>query len=189
MKKIDFNKYRRLGAYHWDLYKKNGHYRKHVARIKEWVEEKNVLDIGAGDGVITSYLKINGIDNDIDAVRIAKEKEANVILASAYSIPYKDEEFESALMIDVLEHMEYPEKALQEARRVIKDYLYIATPPKNLIPGKIDKYHYQEWTSDELKSLVENQGFNLEGEFLIVLNEKCIYGKFKKRPNNNISNE
>jgi SAM-dependent methyltransferase len=111
-------------------------------------------------------------------VRLAQEKGADVILADAYHLPYKDEEFEAVFIGDVLEHFEFPRQALKEARRILKDYLYIAAPEKGT---NNDKFHYQEWTPEELKELVESEGFALEGEILVVPKDKRIYGKFSAK--------
>lgn len=175
---MKFSKYHNRGAYHWRKYDdKNTKYRRHADRVKEWIKEKNVLDIGAGDGKITHLLGIQGIDNEPEAVRLAIEKGANVVLGDAYHLPYTDEQFEAVFMGDTLEHCEFPREALSEARRVLKKYLYIASPEKETTN---DKYHYDEWTSTELKELVEGVGFVLEGEILEVPRDKRIYGKFKK---------
>ncbi|MBI2634982.1 MAG: class I SAM-dependent methyltransferase [Parcubacteria group bacterium] len=176
---MKFDKYRKKGAYHWKMYDEDRYYREHAHRIKEWVKEKNILDIGAGDGRITHLLGIIGVDDEPEAVRLAIEKGANVVLGDAYNLTYKDEEFDSVLLVDTLEHFEFPEKALKEARRVLKYYIYIATPPRGML-GRMDKYHYQEWTEEELVKFVEGQGFTLEGRTLLVLKEQCIYAKFKK---------
>ena len=175
---MKFNKYHNRGAYHWRKYdEKFTKYRRHADRVKDWIKEKNVLDIGAGDGKITHLLGIKGVDNEPEAVRLAKEMGADVVLGDAYNLAYQDEEFDAVFMGDVLEHCEFPQKALQEGRRVLKNYLYIASPEKETTR---DKYHYYEWSPEELKELVENEGFKLEGEILVVLKDKRIYGKFKK---------
>lgn len=175
-----FPKYAKHGAYHWHFYDKNTKYRRHADRIKEWVKEKNVLDIGAGDGKITHLLGIQGVDNEPEGVRLAQEKGANVVLGDAYHLPYKDEEFEAVLMADTLEHFERPLEALGEARRVLSDCLYISTPPKRSDGKLTDKYHYFECTSDELITMVEIVGFKVEGEILVIPEEKTMYGKFRK---------
>lgn len=173
-----FTKYHKHGAYHWKQYEdKNTKYSRHADRVKEWIKEKNVLDIGAGDGKITSLLGAKGIDNEPKAVELARERGASVIFGCAYRIPYKNEEFDSVFMGDTLEHLEFPKKALQEAKRVLKDYLYIASPEKGT---NSDPFHYEEWTSEELKTLIEGEGFELEGKILEVPKDKRIYGKFKK---------
>jgi ubiquinone/menaquinone biosynthesis C-methylase UbiE len=147
--------------------------------VKEWIQEKNVLDIGAGDGKITHLLSIKGVDNEPEAVRLAIGMGADVKLGDACNLEYKDEEFDSVFIGDTLEHIEFPRKALKEARRVLKKYLYIASPEKEK-EIMHDKYHYGEWTPEELKELVESEGFKLEGEILEVPKDKRIYGKFKK---------
>lgn len=176
---MKFTKYHKFGAYHWKQYDKGTKYTRHADRAKEWVKEKNTLDIGAGDGKIAHLLGIKGIDNEPEAVKLAREKGANVALGDAYHLPYKDGEFDSVFMGDALEHFEFPREALKEARRVLKEYIYLATPEKGT---NNDKFHCQEWTPEELKEFVESEGFILEGEILVVPKDKRIYGKFKKAP-------
>ena len=174
---MKFTKYHKLGAYHWKMFDDvNTKYHRHAIRMKDWIKEKSCLDIGAGDGFITHYLGIKGVDNEIEAVRLAQEKGADVILSDAYTLPFKDEEFESAFMGDVLEHMEFPKLALREMKRVISKYFYIASP----IPEGKDKFHYAEWDPGQLLELVEKEGFKLCEEMLVVLEDKRIYAKFKK---------
>lgn len=177
---MKFTKYLKYGAYHWKQYEQNTKYRKHADRVKKWVKEKDTLDVGAGDGKITHLLGIRGIDDEPEAVRLAQEKGADVELGDAYNLNFVDEFFDSVLMCDVLEHFEYPSKALQASRRVLKQYLYIVTPPKRADGKLTDKFHYQEWTPEELKELVEKEGFKLEGEILVIPEEKVMYAKFKK---------
>jgi ubiquinone/menaquinone biosynthesis C-methylase UbiE len=180
-----FPKYSQKGAYHWRDYERGTKYRRHADRVVQWIEESFILDIGAGDGKITSLLcaagkKAYGIDNEIEAVRLAGEKGVCVSLMDAYKIPYPDGLFEAALMADVLEHFERPLEALREARRVTSGSLYISTPPKRADGKLTDKYHYVEWTPEELKALVEGVGFELVGEILVIAEEKTMYARFKK---------
>lgn len=182
---MDFRKYHDHGAYHWRQYDQNTKYRRHADRVVQWIIEDMILDIGAGDGKITSLLAEAGkhpygIDNEPEAVRLAQEKGANVALMDAYKIPYPDGLFEAALMADVLEHFERPIDALREARRVIRGALYISTPPKRADGNLTDKFHYVEWSPVELKNLVESIGFVLEDEILVIAEEKTQYAKFKR---------
>lgn len=175
---MKFTKYKKHGAYHWKQYEQGTKYKKHADRIKGWVEEKDTLDVGAGDGKITSLLGIRGIDNEPEAVRLAQERGADVILGDAYDLNFCDEFCDSILMADVLEHFEFPLKALKEVRRVLKKFLYISTPPKR--ESLTDKFHYQEWTPQELTELVESAGFTLLGKVDVVPEAKTMYAKFKK---------
>ena len=179
-----FTKYRYKLDYHWKEFYRGTKYKRHALRILNWVKEKAVLDIGCGDGMITFLLGAVGVDDEQSGIDIAKQKGVDVLLASCYKLPFEDGVFDSALMADVLEHLDKPEEALREARRVITDYLYITTPPANITPGKLlDKFHVQEWSPEELKTLVEGQGFELVGDIEVVMEEKNMYSKFRKKSN------
>lgn len=176
---IEFDKYKKHGAYHWKWYAEKQTYIEHVHKIKSWIKESNVLDVGAGDGLIAHTVGMKGIDNNPIGVKLAQEKGIDVILGSAYELPFKDEEFDAVFMGDTLEHLEFPEKALKEARRVLKKYFYTATPIKEC---RKDIYQYEEWSQEELKTLVEKVGFILEEPMTIGGMRGCrkAYCKFKK---------
>ena len=171
-----------MGAYHWKMYDDpNTKYRRHADRVNDWVKEKIVLDIGCGDGKITDMLGAIGIDDDPTGIKLALEKGVSCKVGDAYNIEFGDESFDSVFMGDVLEHMEFPEKCLQEARRVLRQYLYVVTP----IPGmQNDPFHYFEPTPEELKTLVESQGFELVGDIEVVPRDKRMYAKFAKKQSN-----
>ena len=175
----EFNKYKNWGAYHWSLYedKSNSSYKEHVNYVISWVKGDNLLDIGAGDGLLTHLLKGKGIDDDETAVKCAKEKGADVIFGSSYEIPF-EKEFDTVFMGDVIEHLEFPELAIEEVKRVLRPdgIFYVATPPL-ASNGKVqDKYHYKEYTSVELKDFIESFGFTLLEP--IVIKHQRMYAKF-----------
>ena len=177
-----FLKYEKSGDYHWRDYQRGTKYRRHADRVAAWIKEVHVLDVGAGDGKITSLLGPGaiGIDNEPEGVRLAQQHGVNVLWGDAYSLPWQHEEFESVLMADVLEHFELPEKALAEARRVLTKYIYITTPPKRPDGKLTDAYHWFELSPDELKEMVESAGFVLEGGIDVVRADKVMYGRFRK---------
>lgn len=175
---MEFTKYHKSGAYHWKMYEDtNTKYHRHANRVVAWIKERPVLDVGAGDGKITSLLNGIGIDNEPEGVRLAREKGSPVTLGDACNIPFKDKSFTAVFSGDLLEHLEHPEKAIKEMHRVTTKYLYIASPLKG---ADNDPFHYQEWTPEELKSLVEPLGFKLIEPILTVKEDKRIYGKFEK---------
>lgn len=174
---IKFTKYEQFGAYHWKQYNDLPKYRAHADRVKEWVKETNVLDVGAGDGLITSLLKAKGIEYEEEGVRLAQEKGADVIQGDAYNLLFPDNSFEAVTMIDVLEHLDDPLKALKEVRRVAP-ILYINTPPKKDDGTLTDKFHIQEWSPAGLVKLVEEVGYKLDGAVIVYPKEKMMYAKF-----------
>ena len=90
------------------------------------LEEKRVLEIGAGAGalqdVVDSYV---GLD-------IAESARSNFhkpfVQGSATNLPFEDGQFDVIWTLWTLEHVPNPEKALSEMRRVVTKggYLYVA---------------------------------------------------------------
>lgn len=175
-----FTKYAEKGAYHWKQYDQKGYkYQIHADRVKDWVKEVKVLDVGAGDGLITFLLGAHGIEYEQLAVDLGKERGANIIQGDAYKLPFEYNSFEAVTMIDVLEHFEFPEKALAEARRVAP-VLYINTPPKKDDGTLTDKFHVQEWSASGLVQLLENNGYTIDGFVSVYPKEKLMYAKFRR---------
>ncbi len=99
---------------------------------KEWLGKKDlqVLDVGCGDGV---YEKL--LDNDIlqkntffglDISDLQREKSRSVfkevkgIDFEKDDIPYEEGRFDYVICSEVVEHLFYPEKILNEIKRVLK---------------------------------------------------------------------
>ncbi len=182
-KEQPFTKYEKQGGYHWAQYVRGSKYRKHANRVRDWVKEKKVLDVGAGDGVITYLLRAEGIEYEQKAVDIAQMMGVDVIKGDAYALPYKNNEFEAVVMVDVLEHFADPVAALKEARRVAP-VLYITTPERGMVN---DKFHVTEWLRDELPIFMKENGYDLDGEVLVIPEEKNMYARFVR--NTELSSE
>jgi|SRR5690606_25446382 len=181
---MEFNKYKELGAYHWKEWEQNTIYGQHAEKVASWINEPTVLDVGAGDGLITHLLNKKGLncigidDNEL-AVSLAREKNSSVLSGNAYMLPFIDNTFDVVLMADVIEHFENPDTAIKEVKRVLKKggYFYITTPPRKAT-GLHDKYHYREYTDKELQEYVESLGFKL----MEPIENKYVrlYAKFQK---------
>lgn len=97
--------------------------------IKEIGEDKTVLDIGCGAGILTNALakvghKVFGLDLSPKSLEIAKKHDqtgqVSYSEANAYSLPYPDQMFDVVCAMDVLEHVEEPRLLISEASRVLK---------------------------------------------------------------------
>lgn len=176
---MKFTKYEEKGDYHWRAYERGGAYKDHCDYLKDMVIEKNVLDIGAGDGLLTYMLGAKGIDNEESAVRIAQGKGVDVTHGSAHTLHFQDDSFEAVVMFDVIEHLEQVELALEEARRVAP-VLYISTPERQ--PGQKvrDKFHIQEWTREELVELLRKNNYQLTGEVSYAKHGDTLYARFER---------
>lgn len=184
---IHFDKYEKYGDYHWDEYKRQTAYGKHANFVRDWVQLGLTLDVGAGDGLITSLLHNRknsycfGVDDNELATKLAIEKDVHAYIGSAYKLPFDSDRFDSVYMGDVIEHLQEPRKALQEAKRVLKPtgILYLVTPPA-LANGQMqDPLHYFEWTATEMQMVLLEEGF---AQLSICTKPKFVrmYASYKK---------
>jgi SAM-dependent methyltransferase len=95
-----------------------------VPKITAFAEQyglasQRVLDVGAGTGylqdIVPNYV---GLDISPSARRYFHKP---FVEASATDMPFRDNEFDAAWSVWVLEHVPKPEQALVEIRRVVKD--------------------------------------------------------------------
>lgn len=96
------------------------------------LEGKRVLDMGCGNGLYTIELGrlakgTVGIDISREALSEAIKNRAELgggmelIQASAESLPLRGQSFDVVLAIEMLEHVQSDDRALEEAGRVLKD--------------------------------------------------------------------
>lgn len=114
---------------------------------KEILENKHVLDIGAGAcGKSVYYLKHGA--KSVTAVDIVSDYKAEAekfaahhgvddrfsfTISDAADMPFEDNRFDSVIMNDAMEHVALPSRVLDEAFRVLKPggRIYINFPPYN----------------------------------------------------------
>lgn len=101
-----------------------------LSQAMELVNERYAkhLDVGCANGGFTkNYLAKFpdtegwGIEIAEAAVNLAKDNcpQGNFLQGDAYELPFPDETFNMVHSAEVLEHLEYPEKALEEMYRVL----------------------------------------------------------------------
>lgn len=147
-----------------------------IKNLKETVAPleniNKVIDIGCGEGFVINCLEIpniTGVDISRNALRIAKEKNpgCNLCSGSIYDISFKENSFDLVIATEVLEHLEKPELALKEIRRITQNYCLLSVPNEpyfcamNFLRGKNltrfgnDIEHVQNWSSGKFVSLLE----------------------------------
>ncbi len=89
----------------------------------------SALDIGCGAGFLTHALScedydVAGIDLSEKSLEVAKKHDptgrVRYFHADAYSLPFPDRSFDVVFAMDILEHVEEPERLIREASRVLK---------------------------------------------------------------------
>ena len=126
------------------------------ALIKRYLEPRlgeRLLDIGSGTGMHLAWLKelglqVTGLDASpymLDQARSRLRDGADLHLGWAEHLPFEDNEFDLATLINTLEFVKDPEKALAEAFRVTR---------RRVVLGVLNKYAFMA-VHRRIKGLVE----------------------------------
>jgi 2-polyprenyl-6-hydroxyphenyl methylase/3-demethylubiquinone-9 3-methyltransferase len=96
---------------------------------RELPGSQQVLDIGCGGGFLSNPLalaghRVIGIDLSEGSLITAKKRDTTqsveYLRADATLLPFPDQSFDVVCAMDLLEHVEQPERVIQEASRVLK---------------------------------------------------------------------
>jgi len=133
-------------------------------------------EIGIGEGRSTSILSklvpnLSGSEFVEHLVPLAKKNNPDLTIfqESVYELNYKNEQVDLVFLLEVLEHLDYPEIALAEIKRVSSNYLILGVPREPLwrilnmarfkywkdlgnTPG-----HLNHWSKNSLIKLIEKE--------------------------------
>jgi ubiquinone biosynthesis O-methyltransferase len=165
-----FDKYEKLGPYHWGEVSRSLH--KHniftkarydiVLNIIREEKPSKILDVGCGDGALTYLMsmdgpKVVGIDTSPLAISYARQmtrslnSQLEFVVGSALQIPFGDAAFDIVTAIDIIEHMDKPDDMIKECRRAVKPGgLVVLSTPQRLTETPIDPLHIKEFYANEL---------------------------------------
>jgi SAM-dependent methyltransferase len=155
----------------------------HSALDELWeiAQPRSVLDVGCGEGVLTSEWaerlrdgRIVGIDLEDPKLHAEWEKRSRPNLEyraeEATRLSFADGEFDMATAIEVLEHVPQPERTLAEMARVAERYLLVSVPREpiwrmvNMARGAYwgslgnTPGHVNHWSKVSFKSLLTQYG-------------------------------
>ena len=96
-----------------------------------------ILDIGAADGLMLGEIKKRfpdsecvGVDNSKELIAANKDQNIKIIEGDAENLPFSENSFDVVVAAAIIEHLDNPEKMLEEARRVLKrGGIFIVTSP------------------------------------------------------------
>lgn len=144
--------------------------------LKKWLVGKTVLDVGCAVGNYVHFLQdlgyeAKGVDFvDEFLVKARKTGKGGFIKAEATHLPFKDNSFDTALLIDILEHLEKDELALKEAARVVRNRIIVFVPqgPVDIMTACgltyhhfVDRSHLRVYTVNQIKKLFTNCGLKI----------------------------
>ncbi len=155
----------------------------HAALDELWTRARptSVLDVGCGEGVITSHWAARlgegrAVGVDLEDSQLQREWEARrrrnleFRVEDATSLSFSDGQFDTAAAIESLEHVPEPEATLSEMARVARRYLLVSVPREplwritNLARGAYlgslgsTPGHVHHWSKRTFRSLVNRHG-------------------------------
>ena len=143
---------------------------------KEFLKGK-VLDVGAGRCYIAKEIQVkNGIKAVCLDIKDLNQTDMKVVVYDGRKIPFKDSEFDTALVAYVLHHCEDPLKVLKEIIRVSKENIVIFEDTK---PSPFSML--MDFLSNRLRGVKTPFKFKTEKEWINIfkkLNLKIVAVKY-----------
>lgn len=141
--------------------------------LQRWTQGHpgRVLDIGCGTGVIFQELSKIGDPVGLDFSSLAlgycrKRGLKPLINADGQALPFKSNEFDGAIGLDIFEHIKDDRRALSEAFRVLKPggVLVLSVPAFMSLwsPHDVALMHFRRYTRPQMRSLLETVGFKVQ---------------------------
>jgi SAM-dependent methyltransferase len=133
----------------------------------QWVIEHatgQVLDIGSADRWIESHLTHikRYVALDYPATGSVLYGAQPCLFGNASRLPLCDESFDTVILLEVLEHLEEPQKALAEIRRVLKPGGTLILTIPFLYPVHDAPFDFQRYTRFGLERELKASGFHIE---------------------------
>ena len=160
-----------LGARYWDYRDKAalGH-----------IAGDRIVDIGCGEGITLEKLvtlypdrQIVGIDSEPENIDICQKHGLPIQYGTVFDLPFEDNAIDCVLFFEVIEHLDEPEKALAEIRRILKpggrlilifpnDRMFMIS---RLLTGMVkeafyDAGHVMHWTPSKIRKALKASGFS-----------------------------
>jgi SAM-dependent methyltransferase len=166
----------------------------YLSNFSKTLINKTILDIGAGQ---QQYKHLFTDHNSYEACDLElgfHPGEKPDLVASIYDIPREKEQYDVVLLLQVLEHLEYPLAGLREVHRLLKEggLLFISVPQAS--GDHFAPHHYFNYTQFGLQSVLRQTSFEilehyrLAGMFAYVGNRivklgETIRHQYKKNGN------
>ena len=133
--------------------------------------ESKILDFGCGTGAVLGELTKRssavGFDFSSEALRFCTERDlTNLVRGDGHHLPFVESSFDAIVSLDVLEHLEFDERAFAQAFQSLKpDGVLVASVPAFKFlwgPHDVALMHFRRYTKPELKRKLEQAGFKVE---------------------------
>lgn len=139
----------------------------------------SILDVGCGSGAYVLNLaekyQVTGVD--YQKFPSWEEKPHLFSISDAAELNLENNSVDTILSFETLEHLQNPEEALREYYRVCRKNIILTVPNCQITPGMenskiiyyhwIDQTHVNFFNMEQIKSMVNDAGFNLTTSYYI----------------------
>jgi len=142
-------------------------------------EAKNILDIGCGEGISLQHFanafpnaSVIGVDYLNENVAICQQYKLSCLKGDVYNLDFQDKSIDAVIFMEVIEHLDYPGKAIREIFRILKPSgILVIGFPNDLFfllarifllkfkEARYDPGHVKQWTPQAMKKTLEEHGF------------------------------
>lgn len=132
-------------------------------------KRRRILDLGSADGLLLETLHARnaiGSDISIEYCRKMKKKGIEVVNCASEYIPFADKTFDTIICTEVLEHVLYPSRVIEEIHRALNDqgYVLLSVPYME----DLTAYEHCEYDFAHLRSFDETFIHRLSESFHII---------------------
>ena len=137
------------------------------ARLLKNYNGGTLLDAGCLNSPICVEMKAKYPESEVYALDHADEviayyqaryPQVHYICANCYELPFENETFDYIVAGEILEHLDSPEKLIEEAYRVLKPggWFALSTPFEEFSRSQGGKLHVNTFTFEETKELLKD---------------------------------
>jgi len=130
----------------------------------------DIFELGPGAGATLQFFNKYGKVSGLDTSKLSQQYclargISNVMVSNAKTFPLKSKSFDLCLAVDVIEHIESPQQAINELYRVCRPggLVMMVIPAFQFLWSDRDVRldHYHRYTTKEIRILVGNAGFEV----------------------------
>jgi 2-polyprenyl-3-methyl-5-hydroxy-6-metoxy-1,4-benzoquinol methylase len=153
---------------------------------------QNILEAGCGGGKFVFSLsedfpnaRITGVDISKEAIEVAQKKNSNqnlhFLCANAEAMNFPEESFDVILLLDVLEHLEKPEKTVMDCYRFLKPngiiHAFIPCEAHSVywLGERILGFHSKEKTAGHIQRFKKTDALNLFGTHMHIVQKRYSF--------------